>query len=268
MITIKNNKIINYGNRGMALEEDINLTNNYYIEKKIALIYKKPIPIKVLKINETKTRIKDAFNEGKTLAEIEGEIGRLRRNDPNKFNALVSIFRAAFLYDSEMMGFRLSSIDMKNGVKIKIKEDTTMAKKPEFKKILANQIISGVGNSGMLDPSFTIRFDQESNTFTVSSKDKGELASLVYTFANKERFLKEKSSSNKSQTEILGNETTSPQIDRAPVVYTRNYFNDGEPKTDTKDGTKPVVSSNTLASQVSKYFGGSSLSFKKPKLRD
>lgn len=233
-------------------------------------------------------KIKDAFNEGKTLAEIEGEIGRLRRNDPNKFNALVSIFRAAFLHDSEMMGFRLSSIDMKNGVKIKIKEDTTMAKKPEFKKILANQIISGVGNSKMLDPSFSIRFDQENNIFTVSSKDKGELASLVYTFANKEKFLKEKSSSNKSQTEILGNETTSPQIDRAPVVYTRNYFNNSdnrtsEPdkkastststsapkqKTDTKDGTKPVVLPNTLASQVSKYFGGSSLSFKKTKLRD
>ena len=72
MITIKNNKIINYGNRGMTLEEDINLTNNYYIEKKIALIYKKPIPIKVLKINETKTRIKDAFYEKKSTLDYNG----------------------------------------------------------------------------------------------------------------------------------------------------------------------------------------------------
>ena len=40
MITIKNNKLINYGNRGMTLENDINLTNDYYKEKKIALIYK------------------------------------------------------------------------------------------------------------------------------------------------------------------------------------------------------------------------------------
>ena len=72
MITIKNNKLINYGNRGMTLEEDINLTNSYYIDKKIALIYKKPIPIKVLKINETKTRIKDAFYEKKSTLDYSG----------------------------------------------------------------------------------------------------------------------------------------------------------------------------------------------------
>lgn len=72
MLTIKNNKLINYGNRGMTLEEDINLTNEYYEEKKIALIYKKPIPIKVLKINETKTRIKEAFYEKKSTLDYSG----------------------------------------------------------------------------------------------------------------------------------------------------------------------------------------------------
>lgn len=72
MITVKNNKLINYGNRGMTLEQDINLTNDYYKEKKIALIYKKPIPIKVLKINETKTRIKDGFYEQKSTLDYSG----------------------------------------------------------------------------------------------------------------------------------------------------------------------------------------------------
>ena len=72
MITIKNNKLINYGNRGMTLEEDINLTNSYYLEKKIALIYKKPIPIKVLKINSTKTRILDGFYEKKSTLDYSG----------------------------------------------------------------------------------------------------------------------------------------------------------------------------------------------------
>ncbi len=72
MITIKNNKLINYGNRGMTLEQDINLTNDYYKEKKIALIYKKPIPIKVLKINSTKTRILDAFYEKKSTLDYSG----------------------------------------------------------------------------------------------------------------------------------------------------------------------------------------------------
>ncbi len=72
MLTIKNNKLINYGNRGMTLEYDINLTNEYYMQKKIALIYKKPIPIKVMKINSTKTRIIDAFYEQKSTLDYNG----------------------------------------------------------------------------------------------------------------------------------------------------------------------------------------------------
>lgn len=72
MITLRNNKITFYGNRGMTLEEDINLTNDYYKEKNIALIYKKPIPIKVLKVNENKTRIKDGFYEKKSTLDYSG----------------------------------------------------------------------------------------------------------------------------------------------------------------------------------------------------
>ena len=72
MITLKNCKVTFYGNRGMTLEEDINLTNEYYKENKIALIYKKPIPIKVLRTNETKTRIKDGFYEQKSTLDYNG----------------------------------------------------------------------------------------------------------------------------------------------------------------------------------------------------
>ena len=72
MITVKNNKLINYGNRGMTLEQDINITNDYYMDKKIALIYKKPIPIKVIRINQTKTRIVDAFYEKKSTLDYSG----------------------------------------------------------------------------------------------------------------------------------------------------------------------------------------------------
>lgn len=72
MITLRNNKVTFYGKRGMTLEEDINLTNEYYKEKNIALIYKKPTPIKVLKVNETKTRIKDGFYEQKSTLDYNG----------------------------------------------------------------------------------------------------------------------------------------------------------------------------------------------------
>jgi len=72
MLKIKNGKLLSYGNRGMTLENDINLTNDYYRNKNIALIYKKPIPIKVLKVSVDKTRIKDGFYEKKSTLDYSG----------------------------------------------------------------------------------------------------------------------------------------------------------------------------------------------------
>lgn len=48
--TMSNNSI-NYANRGMNLEEEINITNKYYRDMDKAIIYKKPTPIKVIKAN-------------------------------------------------------------------------------------------------------------------------------------------------------------------------------------------------------------------------
>lgn len=47
--TFKNIK--NYGNRGMDLETDINLTNQYYLEINKANIHKKPTPITIDKVH-------------------------------------------------------------------------------------------------------------------------------------------------------------------------------------------------------------------------
>lgn len=45
----ENNEIVNYQNRGMELEHELNETNSYYKDNKIALINKRPTPIKVVK---------------------------------------------------------------------------------------------------------------------------------------------------------------------------------------------------------------------------
>ena len=42
---------IQYGNRGMSLEHDLNITNDYYRESNRALIYKKPIEKNVYSSN-------------------------------------------------------------------------------------------------------------------------------------------------------------------------------------------------------------------------
>lgn len=43
--------LVTYGNRGMSLEEDLNITNEYYRENNIAIIYKKPTPITIHKVD-------------------------------------------------------------------------------------------------------------------------------------------------------------------------------------------------------------------------
>lgn len=45
------NHPINYGNRGMNLESDLNITNCYYREIDKAYIYKKPTPIKIVNVD-------------------------------------------------------------------------------------------------------------------------------------------------------------------------------------------------------------------------
>ena len=41
----------NTAHRGMNLEEDINLTNEYYLSHDIAVIHKKPTPVQIVKVD-------------------------------------------------------------------------------------------------------------------------------------------------------------------------------------------------------------------------
>jgi recombination protein U len=68
----KTGKIINYANRGMILEEDINLSNEYYRNKGIALIYKKPTPIKIIKVDYKKSKINEAYFEAPSTLDYNG----------------------------------------------------------------------------------------------------------------------------------------------------------------------------------------------------
>ena len=43
-----------FGNRGMTLEEDINITNKYYLETNRAIVHKKPTPIQIVNVNYPK----------------------------------------------------------------------------------------------------------------------------------------------------------------------------------------------------------------------
>ncbi|MBO6145642.1 MAG: Holliday junction resolvase RecU [Bacilli bacterium] len=71
----KNKTFINYSNRGMTLESDINNSNKYYLENDIAVIYKKPTPIKVVNVeynNRINTKIKEAYYEIPSTTDYNG----------------------------------------------------------------------------------------------------------------------------------------------------------------------------------------------------
>ena len=50
-ITKKRSTTVFYGNRGMDLENLLNLSNTYYAEENIALIFKKPTPIGIVDVH-------------------------------------------------------------------------------------------------------------------------------------------------------------------------------------------------------------------------
>ncbi len=63
----------NAANRGMDLEHDINLSNEYYVDNKIALIYKRPTPINIVKVDYSKgARIIDAYFEKQSTTDYNG----------------------------------------------------------------------------------------------------------------------------------------------------------------------------------------------------
>lgn len=61
-----------YANRGMILESDINITNEYYKNENIALIKKKPTPIKVVKTTYDRSKITEAFFEKPSTLDYNG----------------------------------------------------------------------------------------------------------------------------------------------------------------------------------------------------
>lgn len=63
---------ISPANRGMQLENDINLSNEYYRINDVAYIYKKPTPIKIVKVDYSKNTIKEAYFETPSTTDYNG----------------------------------------------------------------------------------------------------------------------------------------------------------------------------------------------------
>ena len=72
---VKVEKVIEYGKRGMSLEDDINDTNRYYLEFDRAAIYKKPTPIRITKVeykSRSTAKITEAFFQTPSTTDYNG----------------------------------------------------------------------------------------------------------------------------------------------------------------------------------------------------
>ena len=68
-------KEVNFSDRGMTLEQQINESNQYYLEKGIAVVHKKPTPIQIVKVDyprRSKAVIKEAYFRQASTTDYNG----------------------------------------------------------------------------------------------------------------------------------------------------------------------------------------------------
>ena len=145
-IKIKNiSKEINYKNRGMTLENDINKTNEYYKEIEKAYIYKKPTPIKIVKVDypsREKAIIKEAYFTIPSTTDYNG----LYKGKYIDFEAKETISKTSFSLSNihKHQIKHLDNIDKNGGISFIIVRFTTL-NKTYF--VLAKDFIEYVNNA-------------------------------------------------------------------------------------------------------------------------
>ena len=74
-IRTKAETMVNYGSRGMSLEDRLNQSNQYYMTRQIAVIHKKPTPVQVVKVDYPKrsaARIIEAYYRHASTTDYNG----------------------------------------------------------------------------------------------------------------------------------------------------------------------------------------------------
>ncbi|MBU9788983.1 Holliday junction resolvase RecU [Lentilactobacillus sp. G22-6] len=73
--TNEHNDAIDFSNRGMTLEDEINKSNTYYLNNGIAVIHKKPTPIQIVSVDYPKrsaARINEAYFRRSSTTDYNG----------------------------------------------------------------------------------------------------------------------------------------------------------------------------------------------------
>lgn len=93
------------GNRGSGLENDINLSNKYYLDLNLALIHKKPTPVQVVDVkypDRTKAEITRAYYTKPSTTDYNGIYrGRAVDFEAKQTNSETS-FKLALIHDHQI----------------------------------------------------------------------------------------------------------------------------------------------------------------------
>ncbi len=120
---------IEHANRGMSLENDINLSNEFYVDKNIAYIYKKPTPIQIVKVDypsRNKAIIKEAYFKEPSTTDYNG----LYKGKYIDFEAKETRSKTSFTLSNihEHQIKHLKNISRHNGIAFLIVRFTTLNK--------------------------------------------------------------------------------------------------------------------------------------------
>ena len=122
----KNNKI-NHKNRGMTLESELNVTNEYYREIDKAYIYKKPTPIKIVKVeypSRDKAVIKEAYFTVPSTTDYNGIYKGLYIDFEAKETRSKTAFSLSNIHKHQII--HLKNIAKHNGISFLIVRFTTL----------------------------------------------------------------------------------------------------------------------------------------------
>ncbi|MFT8673685.1 MAG: Holliday junction resolvase RecU [Leuconostoc mesenteroides] len=75
MRTGKTTKKVLFGKRGMGLEDEINLANDYYLANRLAVVHKKPTPITIVKVDypaRSAAKITEAYFKQASTTDYNG----------------------------------------------------------------------------------------------------------------------------------------------------------------------------------------------------
>ena len=118
---------ISYKNRGMNLEDELNKSNEYYINIDKAYIYKKPTPIKITKVDypsRDKAIIKEAFFTVPSTTDYNGLYKGYYIDFEAKETKSTSSFTLNNIHPHQIK--HLQNIDKHNGISFLIVRFTTL----------------------------------------------------------------------------------------------------------------------------------------------